>query len=88
VFLGSVIGVSQTKDAIPRILRRFQGDLDHLPLPERVVLPNNCLDGDQERMFCKYTSCLKPYDQSIYCSCNIRFRPKAALHLLSMFHLL
>ncbi|KAL2038772.1 hypothetical protein N7G274_008530 [Stereocaulon virgatum] len=51
VFLGSVIGASQTKDAIPRILRRFQIDLDHLRRPKRVVLPNNCLDGDQKRVF-------------------------------------
>ena len=88
VFLGSVIGVSQTKDAIPRLLRRFQGDLDHLPLPERVVLPNNCLDGDQKRVFCKYDSWLKPCNQSIHCSCNMCFQTKAALQLLSMFHLL
>ena len=34
VFLSSVIGVSQTEAAIPRILRRFQIDLDRLLSPD------------------------------------------------------
>ena len=54
VFLGSVIGVSQTEAAIPRILRRFQTDLDRLSLPtllQRIKLPNECLIDDQMRVF-------------------------------------
>lgn len=44
VFLSSVIGVSQTQAAIPRILRRFQIDLDRLlSLPE-LKLSNGFLD--------------------------------------------
>ena len=54
VFLSSVIGVSQTEAAIPRILRRFQIDLDRLPLPKPVLMPNDCLkdlEDDQTRIF-------------------------------------
>ena len=51
VFLGSVIGVSQTEAAIPRILRRFQGDIDRLELPKQLRLPNGCLDDAEQRMF-------------------------------------
>ena len=54
VFLSSIIGVSQTEAAIPRILRRFQMDLDRLDLPEKVLMPNNGLKDfkdDQVRIF-------------------------------------
>ncbi|KAL8692870.1 MAG: hypothetical protein Q9218_002193 [Villophora microphyllina] len=51
VFLASVIGVSQTEAAIPRILRRFQGDLDRSRLLQRVQMPNHCLEDDQKRVF-------------------------------------
>ena len=44
VFLSSVIGVSQTKAAIPRILRRFQIDLDRLLSPAEFKLSNELLD--------------------------------------------
>jgi len=57
VFLSSIIGVSQTEAAIPRILRRFQGDLDGLNLPEdhpgqlqRIQMPNDCLGDVQRRI--------------------------------------
>lgn len=53
VFLGSMIGVSQTGAAIPRILRRFQTDLERLSLPKGVNLPNDVLANDQRRVFCK-----------------------------------
>ena len=48
VFLSSVIGVSQTEAAIPRILRRFQGDLDRLNLPTKVHMPSRCLKDPRE----------------------------------------
>ena len=51
VFLGSIVGVSQTEAAIPRILRRFQVDIERLKLPSTVKLPNDCLDDDQKRVF-------------------------------------
>ena len=40
MFLGSVIGVSQTEHAIPRILRRFQVDLEREFGPWRIEMPN------------------------------------------------
>ena len=46
VFLSSIIGVSQTEAAIPRILRRFQVDLARMALPENVTLPQECVDDD------------------------------------------
>ncbi|KAL8782597.1 MAG: hypothetical protein Q9195_009614 [Heterodermia aff. obscurata] len=46
VFLSSIIGVSQTEAAIPRILRRFQEDLARMALPEDVMLPRNSVDDD------------------------------------------
>ena len=51
VFLGSVIGVSQTEAAIPRILRRFQIDVERLNLPKKVELPNDCLEDNEKRTF-------------------------------------
>ena len=51
VFLGSVIGVSQTEAAIPRILRRFQIDVERLNLPNKVKLPNDCLEDNEKRTF-------------------------------------
>ena len=46
VFLSSIIGVSQTEAAIPRILKRFQVDLDRMALPKNVTLPEDCIDDD------------------------------------------
>ncbi|KAL9614975.1 MAG: hypothetical protein Q9167_000617 [Letrouitia subvulpina] len=40
VILGSIIGVSQTDAAIPRILKRFQADLDREPLTRGTELPD------------------------------------------------
>lgn len=51
VFLGSIIGVSQTGAAIPRILRRFEVDVERLNLPNKIKLPNHCLDNDEKRIF-------------------------------------
>lgn len=50
VFLGSIIGVSQTEAAIPRILRRFQVDIERLEIPS-VRLPNECLNDNSKRVF-------------------------------------
>ncbi|KAL8671115.1 MAG: hypothetical protein Q9168_004384 [Polycauliona sp. 1 TL-2023] len=47
VFMGALIGVSQTEDAIPRILRRFQIDLDRLLAPDKYKLSDAYLDGVQ-----------------------------------------
>ena len=46
VFLSSIIGVSQTEAAIPRILKRFQVDLARMTLPGNVTLPADCVDDD------------------------------------------
>ena len=51
VFLSAVIGVSQTEAAIPRILRRFQVDLDRLNSSVIVQMPNNCLEQEKRRVF-------------------------------------
>ena len=51
VFLSSIIGVSQTEAAIPKILTWFQGDIDRLKLPEKVILPNECLERNDDRIF-------------------------------------
>ena len=60
VFLSSVIGVSQTQAAIPRILRRLQEDLRYLPgsqmkrleaLNKRIGEINERLDKDEKRIF-------------------------------------
>ena len=51
VILSSIIGVSQTEAAIPRILRRFQTDIDRLELENALQLPNDCLDDSQRRIF-------------------------------------
>ena len=51
VFLGSIVGVSQTEAAIPRILRRFQVDVERLNLPNKVILPNQCLEDKEKRIF-------------------------------------
>lgn len=44
VFLGALIGVSQTEAAIPRILKRFQVDLDRLLSPAELNLSDASLD--------------------------------------------
>lgn len=46
VFLSSIIGVSQTEAAIPRILRRFEVDLARIALPKNATLPEECVDDD------------------------------------------
>ena len=46
VFLGSVIGVSQTENAIPRILRRFQLDVERDFGEWKIKLPNAHLFRD------------------------------------------
>ena len=51
VFLSAVIGVSQTEAAIPRILRRFQVDLNRLDTPMSVQMPNHCLEKEKARVF-------------------------------------
>lgn len=51
VFLSAIIGVSQTEAAIPRILRRFQIDLDRQDLPRRVQMPKDCLKDDEGRIY-------------------------------------
>ena len=51
VFVGSVIGVSQTEAAIPRILRRFEIDVERLNLPNKIKLPNDCLGDNEKRTF-------------------------------------
>lgn len=47
VFLGSVIGVSQTENAIPRILQRFQADLNRLEFGPSMQLPNEYTEKRQ-----------------------------------------
>lgn len=47
VFLSSVIGVSQTENAIPRILQRFQTDLDRLEFDSGMRLPNRYTEKHQ-----------------------------------------
>lgn len=49
VFLSSVIGVSQTEHAIPRILQRFQIDLDRLEFGSDMRLPNEYTDKRREK---------------------------------------
>lgn len=50
--MGSVIGVSQTKAAIPRILTRFQDDLNSCQgLENKIALPNHCLADQEKRNF-------------------------------------
>jgi hypothetical protein len=50
VFLTSVIGVSQTKNAMPRILQRLQDGFNHELLDPRIVFPNEVLDEEQRRV--------------------------------------
>jgi hypothetical protein len=55
VFLSSIIGVSQTQNAVPRILRRLQTgfDLELRPTPGRpkvAALPNHFLDNHHTRL--------------------------------------
>lgn len=51
VIIGSIIGVSQTDAAIPRILRRFQADLDREPLTRGIELPDLPRDQKAVRKF-------------------------------------
>lgn len=50
VFLSSVIGVSQTQDAIPRILRQFQEGLERKLLTLSPMFPNHVLDRENMRI--------------------------------------
>ncbi|MCJ1278237.1 hypothetical protein MMC21_006052 [Puttea exsequens] len=48
VIFGSIIGVSQTENAIPRILNRFQNDLNHSQeLKNKIPLPNIHPEDDE-----------------------------------------
>ena len=49
VFLSSVIGVSQTENTIPRILQRFQPNLDHLEYGSDMRLPNEYIEERQAK---------------------------------------
>ena len=51
VFVGSIIGVSQTEAAIPRILRRFQADLDCLHVLNEIKMPKERHGDDEQRIF-------------------------------------
>ena len=51
VFLASVIGVSQTDGAIPRILRRFESDLERVIPAAEFHLPNLYLKNSEMRVF-------------------------------------
>ena len=51
VFVGSIIGVSQTEAAIPRILKRFQVDLERLDLPNEIKMPIECLQNKKQRIY-------------------------------------
>ena len=52
VVFASLIGVSQTEAAIPRILERFQDDLNHRKkLKNKISLPNACLADSERRKF-------------------------------------
>ena len=51
VIISSIIGVSQTEGAMPRILRRFKTDLDRTFPGMNVALPNDCLDSSHTRVF-------------------------------------
>jgi hypothetical protein len=50
VFLTSVIGVSQTQNAVPRILRRFQDGFDHKLQSANIRFPNDILTEEQTRV--------------------------------------
>jgi len=52
ISIGSFIGVSQTKAAIPRIVGRFQKDLNNRRRPKKKIhLPNECLTDSERRKF-------------------------------------
>ena len=51
VIISSIIGVSQTEGAMPRILRRFKIDLDRAFPGNNVSLPNKGLDDRNKRVF-------------------------------------
>ncbi|KAG8525507.1 uncharacterized protein KY384_009151 [Bacidia gigantensis] len=52
VTFGSIVGVSQTEAAIPRILERFQNDLNYRrSLKNQISLPNACLHDKERRKF-------------------------------------
>ncbi|KAF7510902.1 hypothetical protein GJ744_005732 [Endocarpon pusillum] len=54
VFLGSIIGVSQTEEQIRRILRRFHEDLEDIgDLGQGKPSPNWLEGEDRERVFCE-----------------------------------
>lgn len=51
VSLDSIVSVSHTEAAIPRISRRFQADVERLEPSTKVILSNHCLDDSQKRLF-------------------------------------
>ena len=69
VFLSSIIGVSQTEAAIPRILRRFQVDLARMALPENLTVPEDCVDDDGlvlPRTIKSLNECLKDDQKRVF----------------------
>lgn len=63
VFLGSIIGVSQTEERIRRILRRFHNDLDDIGDLGRGKPSPAWLEGeDRERVFCGGVYSWRPVD--------------------------
>ena len=59
--LGSIVGASQTEQSIPRILKRFQQELNsHQDLKSCIRLPNECLNDSKNRKFCGGICSWKP----------------------------
>ena len=78
VFLSSIIGVSQTEAAIPRILRRFQVDLARMALPETLTLPADCVDDDGlllPKSIKQLNACLKDDQKRIFHGGVYSWRP-------------
>lgn len=50
VFLSSIIGVSQTQNAVPRILKRLQTGFNHELPNSEIVFPNHVFDEEQIRL--------------------------------------
>ena len=63
VFLGSIIGVSQTEECIPRILRRFHNDLQRIgSLGRGRLSPAWLEEADKARVFCGGVYSWRPID--------------------------
>ena len=83
VFLSSVIGVSQTKAAIPRILRRFQIDLDRLLSPADFKLTNGFLDETRlalPKQVEQLNDCLEKDKRRIYSGGIYSWQPLKGRH--------